>query len=163
MVEPLRTELRFDGSVDEEEDVDDDVDDNELDDAVVVIAIRISIEKTNGFKCKLQFTCIMLSRAVVYELVFDKAVDAADGCTVAIGVMLTDDGSVDPMSVDFSSRGRFCFFFSGSLRPVLSMRFPFESNGSDLFNFTLSQSVFVFEIFAFFASSVIELRKFSLS
>lgn len=97
-----------------------------------------------------------------HELVFDKAVEAAD-CIEAMGVMLTDDGNDAPTSPDFSSLGRFCFFFSGSPRPLLSKRFPFESNGSDLFNFTLSQSVFVFEIFAFFVSSVIEPRKFSLS
>lgn len=96
-----------------------------------------------------------------YELVFDRAVDTED-CIEAIGVMLTD-GSVEPTSLDFSSRGRFCFFFNGSFRLELSKRFPFESYDSDLFTFTLSQSAFVFEIFAFFESSVIEPRKFSLS
>lgn len=51
----------------------------------------------------------------------------AEDCIEAIGVMLTDDGSVALMSLGLSSRGRFCFFFSGSLRAEMSKRFPFES------------------------------------
>lgn len=77
--------------------------------------------------------------------------------------MLTDDGS-EPASPDFSSRGRFCFFFTGSPTPdELSTRFPLESYDSDLFIFILSHSALVFEIFAFFESSAVEPRKFSLS
>lgn len=101
-------------------------------------------------------------RIYLYALEFDRDVDT-DDCIAAMGVMLTDEGSVELTSPDFSSRGRFCFFLSGSFRPEVSKRFPFESYNSDLFSFALSQSAFVFKTFACFKSSVIELRKFSLS
>lgn len=94
--------------------------------------------------------------------VFDKDVDT-DDCIDPIGVMLTDDDNDDPLSPDFSSRGRFCFFFTGSPKPELSTRFPFESYDSVLFTFTLSQSVLILDNFTFFGSPSIEPRKFSFN
>lgn len=87
--------------------------------------------------------------------VFDNDVDTED-CSEAIGVILTDDDNDELQSPDFSSRGRFCFFFTGSFVPEPSIR-------SLLFTFTLSQSAFSFDNFIFFESVIIELRKFSFS
>lgn len=84
-----------------------------------------------------------------YKPVLDN--DTAD-CIVEIGVMLTDDDKFELPSFDFSSRGRFCFFFIESLE--LSTRFPFGSYESILFTFTLSQSAFDFDDFTAFESSV---------
>lgn len=91
----------------------------------------------------------------------DNDVDTDEDCIDAIGVMLTDDDKFELPSVNFSSRGRFCFFFIGSPKLELSKRFPFGSYVSDLFNFTLSQSAFVFDNFKFFESSANELRNVS--
>lgn len=62
-----------------------------------------------------------------YTPVLDNDVDTEDDCIEAIGVMLTDDDKLELPSADFSSRGRFCFFFIGSLNPEFSKRFPFGS------------------------------------
>lgn len=93
----------------------------------------------------------------------DNVVDTEDDSIEAIGVMLTDDDKFELPSANFSSRGRFGFFFIGSFEPVLSKRFPFGSYESDLFSFTLSQSAFVFENFMFFESSVNEFRNVSFN
>lgn len=95
--------------------------------------------------------------------VLDSDVEPEEDCIEVIGVMLTDDDKLELPSVDFSSRGRFCFFFIGSPKAELSKRFPFGSYESDLFTFILSQSAFVFDSFTFFESSVMEFRNVSFS
>lgn len=123
--DPLKTELRFDECADGAVDVDDDdvVDDDDI----------VNAGNKNAYKCYDLYSIFLYIRmnlinSILYVLVFDKA-DDVDDCIEAIGVILTDNGSVELTSPhDFSSRGRFCFFFSGSPRPdELSTRFPLES------------------------------------